>query len=128
MRSRFLENLNHEKDMLVAFEATSGEGALRELSQAPYDVLLIDMSLHGQSGVDVLRAVRQRDDALSVLVLTGYPEERYALAMIKNGASGYLCKDCEASELLKAIRTVASGRRYLSEVGTQLLTSQLLGE
>ena len=58
---------------------------MQKLRETPCDVLLLDLSLPGQSGVDVLRAVRQRYESLKVLVLSGFPEERYALPMIRNG-------------------------------------------
>jgi DNA-binding NarL/FixJ family response regulator len=101
--------------------------ALQRLRDTPCDVLLLDLSLPGQSGVDVLRAVRQRYESLKVLVLSGFPEERYALPMIRNGANGYLCKDCERDELIKAIRTVAQGRRYVSARTAELMADDLAG-
>ena len=61
------------------------------------------------------------------MVLTGYPEERYALAMIRNGANGYLCKGCGRDELLLAVRTVAQGRRYLSQNMAELLADEVTG-
>jgi two-component system invasion response regulator UvrY len=89
---------------------------------------LLDISLPGKSGVDVLRTVRQRYPEMKVLILSGFPEESYALAMIKNGASGYLCKDCERDELLRAIRMVATGRRYVSGRTAELLADEMSGE
>ena len=70
----------------------------------------------------------QRHDRLRILVLSGFPEERYALSMIRNGADGYLCKDCTREELVGAIRTVAQGRRYLSPRTAELLAQELTGE
>ena len=84
-------------------------GGLAEIAGRACDVLLLDLSLPGQSGIDVLRSARQRYPELGVLVLSGFPEERYALAMIRNGADGYLCRDCEREELLKAVRAIAQG-------------------
>ena len=103
------ELLGDEVDIRIAFEAASGEEALQKLRDEACDVLLLDLSLPGQSGIDVLRSARQRYPELGVLVLSGFPEERYALAMIRNGADGYLCKDCEREELLKAVRAIAQG-------------------
>src|SRR5574340_1842354 len=114
VRAGFRELLGEEVDLRIAFEAASGEEALEALQNEACDVLLLDLSLPGKSGVDVLRTVRQRHPDLKVLILSGFPEESYALSMIKNGANGYLCKDCEQAELLKAIRTVSLGRRYVS--------------
>ena len=127
VRAGFRELLADELGLEIAFEAASGEAALEALRAQPVDVLLLDLSLPGQSGVDVLRAVRQRYDGLRVLMLSGFPEERYALAMIRNGADGYLCKDCTREELLQAIRTVAQGRRYVSPRTAELLAAELGG-
>lgn len=127
VRAGFREMLADELGVRVEFEAASGEAALQQLREQPCDVLLLDLSLPGQSGVDVLRAVRQRYPALKVLMLSGFPEERYALPMIRNGANGYLCKDCERDELIRAIRTVAQGRRYVSPRTAELLADDLAG-
>jgi len=127
VRAGFREMLADELGIAVAFEAASGEEALARLQDTACDVLLLDLALPGQSGVDVLRTLRQRHSELRVLVLTGYPEERYALAMIRNGADGYLCKECGRDELLQAVRTVAQGRRYLSPHMAELLADELAG-
>ncbi|WP_341648124.1 response regulator transcription factor [Thauera humireducens] len=127
VRAGFREMLADELGFEFPFEAASGEEALQGLRQHETDVLLLDLSLPGQSGVDVLRAARQRYDALRILVLSGFPEDRYALAMIRNGADGYLCKDCTREELINAIRTVAQGRRYLSPRTAELLAQELTG-
>lgn len=128
VRAGFREMLDGELDIKLSFEAGSGEAALDQLRTDACDVMLLDLSLPGQSGVDVLRVVRQRHPDLKVLVLSGFPEERYALAMIRNGANGYLSKDCERAELLRAIRTVANGRRYLSAKTAELLADGLVGD
>jgi len=127
VRAGFREMLSEELGISIAFEAASGEEALARLQETACDVLLLDLALPGQSGVDVLRILRQRHAGLHVLVLTGYPEERYALAMIRHGADGYLCKECGRDELLQAVRTVAQGRRYLSPRMMELLADELAG-
>ncbi len=127
VRAGFREMLASELGVAVAFEAASGEEALSHLQKSDCDVLLLDLALPGQSGIDVLRTLRQRHCNLPVLVLTGYPEERYALAMIRNGADGYLCKECSRDELLQAVRTVAQGRRYLSPHMAELLADEVAG-
>lgn len=127
VRAGFREMLADELGIAIAFEAASGEEALARLHDTPCDVLLLDLALPGQSGVDVLRTLRQRHGGLRVLVLTGYPEDRYALAMIRNGADGYLCKECGRDVLLQAVRTVAQGRRYLSARMAELLADEVAG-
>ena len=127
VRAGFRELLAEEVDFRVSFEAASGEEAMERLREDDTDVLLLDLSLPGLSGVDVLRAARQRFEALRIVVLSGFPEDRYALAMIRNGADGYLCKDCDREQLIQAIRTVAQGRRYLSPRTAELLAEELAG-
>lgn len=127
VRTGFRELLNEDSTISISFEAANGDDALAHLRTTPCDVLLLDISLPGKSGVDVLRTVRQRHPDLKVLILSGFPEESYALAMIKNGANGYLCKDCEQAELLKAIRTVSLGRRYVSPRTAELLADEMSG-
>jgi DNA-binding NarL/FixJ family response regulator len=126
VRAGFREMLADEMGISVAFEAGSGEEALGLLRQIGCDVLLLDLALPGQSGVDVLRTLRQHHSELRVLVLTGYPEDRYALAMIRNGADGYLCKECGRDDLLQAVNVVAHGRRYLSPRMAQLLADEVV--
>lgn len=128
VRTGFRELLSEDPAISISFEAATGDAALAQLRTTACDVLLLDISLPGKSGVDVLRAVRQRHPELKVLILSGFPEESYALAMIKNGANGYLCKDCDQDDLLRAIRTVAAGRRYVSPRTAELLADEMSGE
>jgi len=128
IRTGFRELLSEDSKISIAFEAATGDEALDKLRTVQCDVLLLDISLPGKSGVDVLRAVRQRHPDMKVLILSGFPEESYALAMIRNGANGYLCKDCDREELLRAIHMVSSGRRYVSPRTAELLADEMSGE
>lgn len=128
VRTGFRELLSEDSSISIGFEAANGDEALEKLRTSPCDVLLLDISLPGKSGVDVLRTVRQRYPETKVLILSGFPEESYALAMIKNGANGYLCKDCDRDELLRAIHMVATGRRYVSGRTAELLAEEMSGE
>lgn len=128
VRTGFRELLSEDASINIAFEAATGDEALEKLRITQCGVLLLDISLPGKSGVDVLRAVRQRYPEIKVLILSGFPEESYALAMIKNGANGYLCKDCEREELLRAIHMVSAGRRYVSPRTAELLADEMSGE
>lgn len=127
VRAGFRDMLEDELGLELAFEAGSGEAALDLVRTSPCQVMLLDLSLPGKSGVDTLREMRLRHPEVHVLVLSGFPEERYALSMLRNGADGYLCKDCERDELIKAIRTVASGRRYVSARTAELLADEMTG-
>ncbi|MDO9221702.1 MAG: response regulator transcription factor [Thiobacillus sp.] len=128
VRTGFRELLSEDSSISIAFEAATGDEALDKLRTNQCDVLLLDISLPGKSGVDVLRAVRQRHPDTKVLMLSGFSEESYALAMIRNGANGYLCKDCDREDLLRAIRMVSTGRRYVSPRTAELLADEMSGE
>ena len=128
VRAGFREMLQDQADLEVSFETGDGETALECLRNTPCDVLLLDISLPGISGVDVLRNIALRYENIRVLILSGYPEDRYALAMIRNGAAGYLCKDCDKEELTRAIRMVHRNKRYLSPKTAELLADEVTGE
>jgi len=128
VRTGFRELLSEDASINIVFEAANGDETLEKLRTTQCGVLLLDISLPGKSGVDVLRMVRQRHPEVKVLILSGFPEESYALAMIKNGANGYLCKDCEREELLRAIHMVSAGRRYVSSRTAELLADEMSGE
>ncbi|MBU2640836.1 MAG: response regulator transcription factor [Gammaproteobacteria bacterium] len=128
VRTGFRELLGEDSSLSIAFEAATGDEALDKLRITQCDVLLLDISLPGKSGVDVLRTVRQRHPDIKVLMLSGFSEESYALAMIRNGANGYLCKDCDREDLLRAIRMVSTGRRYVSSRTAELLADEMSGE
>jgi len=102
-------------DMTLVGEAASGEELLRELNGWPCDVVVVDLSMPGMPGLDVVREIRQRAPKLPVLVLSMYPEDQYAVRALTDGAVGYIHKGDPPAELVKAIRTAAQGRRYITE-------------
>ena len=103
------------EDIQLVGEAAEGERILRELPRADWDVLLLDLSLPGVSGMEVLRQVRALRPEIHILVLSIHPEDQYALRVLKAGASGYLTKDSAPQTLLHAIRRVYQGHRFVSE-------------
>lgn len=120
--------LSEDMSIDVVHQAASGAGLIAYLRDSECDLVLLDIALPDQTGIDLLRHIRQRYESLPVLILSSYPEERYALPMIRNGANGYLCKDCDQGELLNAIHKAASGKRYLSPATAELLAEELTGE
>ena len=103
-----------EVDFKVVAEAANGRETLDIVRQGEVDVILLDISMPGQSGVDALAGIRARAPDLPVLILSGFPEEHYAITLLRQGASGYLNKDCDPEEIVKAIRTVVRGRKYIT--------------
>ena len=101
-------------DFTVVAEAGNGRDALDIVRAGDVDVVLMDIAMPGQSGVDALAAIKLRAPELPVLILSGFPEAHYATTLIRQGASGYLNKDCDPEEIVRAIRTVARGRKYIT--------------
>lgn len=114
-------------DMQVAGEAGNSEEVLAQVRSAEWSVVLLDLGLPDRSGVDTLRLVKQMKPILPVLILSIYPEDQYAINLLRGGASGYIAKDAEPAELIRAIRLVAAGRKYISTSLAQQLASELNG-
>jgi two-component system, NarL family, invasion response regulator UvrY len=119
--------LSEHVDMRVVAECTNAREAMDVVRQEAADVILLDISMPGQSGVDALQAIRARAPKLAVLILSSFPEEHYAVTLLRQGASGYLAKDCEPEEIARAIRTVALGRRYVTASMAERLAGGLAG-
>jgi two-component system, NarL family, invasion response regulator UvrY len=103
--------------------ANTGE-ALAELWVKPWELVLLDVSMRGRSGLDVLKEIRASSSKVPVLVLSAHPEEQYALRALKAGAAGYLTKECVPQELCRAARKVCGGGKYI----TSTLAEQLAAE
>ncbi len=114
-------------DFVVVAEAANGREALEIVRQGEVDVIVMDISMPDQSGVDALAAIKARVPDLPVLILSGFPEEHYATTLLRQGASGYLNKDCEPEEIVKAIRTVYRGRKYITAGVAERLAEGLTG-
>lgn len=125
VRTGLRQFLSEYVDLRVAGEAASGADAIDLVRNTELDVLLLDLSMPGQSGLDVLAMIRAKAPDLAILVLSAYPEEHYAINLMRRGASGYLNKECDPQDIVKAIRAVARGRRYVSPAVAELLAQQL---
>ena len=99
-----------QADFSVVAEAVNGHEALAIVAKGAVDVLLLDLSMPDQSGVDALTEIKALAPNLPVLILSGFPEEHYANAMMRRGASAYLNKDCDPEDIVRAIRFVFRGR------------------
>ena len=126
VRTGLRQFLSEETDLRVLAEAASGREAIDLVRLQPdLDVLILDLSMPGQSGLDALAMIRAKAPDLAILILSGFPEEHYAMNLIRQGASGYLNKECDPAEIVRAIRTVAQGRRYITPSVAELLAEQL---
>jgi two-component system invasion response regulator UvrY len=118
--------LDEQDDMRVVAEAASGRDAIDLVRTQALDILLLDLDMPGQSGIDALTMIKAKAPRVGVLILSGYPEQQYAVPLIRNGASGYLNKACEPGEIVTAIRRVAQGNRYITTAVAELLASQVV--
>ncbi|HEB80440.1 MAG TPA: response regulator transcription factor [Chromatiales bacterium] len=112
-------------DRLVCAEAGDAEGCLERLQAEVFDVVVLDVSLPGRSGVELLKQIHRQWPKLPVLILTMYPEEQYAVRVLKAGAAGFLNKRSVAAELVDAVRKVAAGGRYLSPAVAESLAAAM---
>ncbi len=106
-------------------EAATGEQALDKLRQGRWDLLILDINMPGRNGIDILKHVVAGSPETKILILSGYPEHQYALNVLRAGASGYLPKESAPDELLKAVRHILQGKRYVSASLAEMLVSEL---
>ncbi len=106
--------ISPHSDIVVHGEASNSNEALDKLADKSYDVMLLDISMPGISGLDLLKQLRVEYPELKVLILTMHPEEQFAVRALKLGASGYLSKDSTPDELVDAVRKASWGGKYIT--------------
>ena len=114
MREGLRGILESAGDIMVAGEATSELEVMARARAGNFDVLLLDLSMPGNSGIDLIRKIRANFAAVRMLVLTMHPEDQFAARAIRAGALGYLTKENAVAQVVQAIRVVASGRPFIS--------------
>jgi two-component system invasion response regulator UvrY len=114
VREGLKQILSETPDMVVAGEAGTSQEVLNEVWGNDYDVVLLDISMPGRNGLDILKELKSVEPDIHVLVLTIHPEEQYAVRMLTAGASGYLTKESAPDELIAAIRKVSMGGKYVT--------------
>ncbi|MDX9758338.1 MAG: response regulator transcription factor [Bacteroidota bacterium] len=119
--------LAFEPDFQVVGEAANVDDAFTLIDRLHPDVLVLDISMPGRSGLDALPDLRRRGDGTRILVLTMHPEDMHALRSLRAGAAGYLTKDAVPEELATAIRRVHAGRKYISPELAEHLAAELSG-
>ena len=125
VRSGLRQFFSEHVDLRVVGEAASGREAIELVRTTELDVLVMDLSMPGQSGIDALAMIRAKAPDVGILILSGYPEEHYAMNLIRQGASGYLNKECDPQEIVTAVRTVSRGRKYITPTVAEMLADQL---
>ncbi len=114
VREGLKQIVSETKEIVVADEAQNGQQVIDLVSENSYDVILLDISMPGRSGLEILDDLKKLDPKQQILMLSMYPEEQYAVRVLKTGAAGYLTKESAPTELIEAIKKVASGGKYVS--------------
>ncbi|MBM4144779.1 MAG: response regulator transcription factor [Nitrospira sp.] len=125
VRKGLKQIISETPDMIVSEEADNGLEALDKISENNYDVILLDISMPGKNGLEILRLVKRKNPKLPVLMLSVHPEEQYAVRSLRAGASGYLTKESAPDELIAAIRKISKGGKFVNASLAEKLISEL---
>jgi len=128
VREGYKKILTSQPDMDVTGGAGNGQEVLDLIQKKDFELILLDISMPGRSGLEILKELRSRKPHLPVMILSIYPEEQYAVRAFRDGASGYLTKASTPKELISAIRKVSQGGRYVTEALAEKLTYFLHGD
>jgi DNA-binding NarL/FixJ family response regulator len=114
VREGLKQILSESSDMVVAAEASTGPEVLEKIDKDDFDLIILDIAMPGRGGLDILKEIKNKKPRLPVLILSMYPEEQYAVRVLKAGASGYMTKESAPHELVKAIQQISRGKKYVS--------------
>lgn len=128
VRRGLKEILEDTPDIVAAGEAGNGREVLEQLQAESWDVLVLDITMPGRSGLDILKDIKRIKPGLPVLILSMHAEEQFATRLIKAGAAGYLNKESAPDELVKAIRKVYGGGKYVSAAQAERMVDELTGD
>lgn len=127
VREGLKQILSANADLVVAAEALDGDQCLARVRAEDFDLVLLDMSMPGLSGIDLVRRLKLEKPKLRILVLSMHGEQQYAVRAFKAGASGYLTKDSASGQLVAAIRKIAAGGIYISPAAAEQLAIGAMG-
>lgn len=113
VRQGLKQILSESDDISIAGEAETAQEALNKVWETEFDVVLLDISMPGRGGIEIISEIRAAKSKPSVLILTSFSEEQYAFRALKSGASGYLVKKSAPDELITAIKKVSGGGKYI---------------
>lgn len=128
VRKGLAQILEETEDIIVTDEASSGDELLQKIQNFKYDVVLLDISMPGKDGLMTLKEIKNVKPDLPVLIFTVFPEEQYAIRVLKAGAAGYINKQSEPEEIISAIRRIAQGKKYISPSLADLLATSISTE
>ncbi|MGO9482106.1 MAG: response regulator [Candidatus Kryptoniota bacterium] len=125
VRKGLRTTIQEQSDLKVVDEAKDSDEAVVKARSTIPDVVLLDLSMPGKGGLEVLRQLHSEMPSTKILILSTYPEKQYAIRCLRNGAVGYLTKERAPEELITAIRKVANGRKFVSSELAELLVNEL---
>lgn len=125
VREGLRQIITKQADMVVADEAATGADVLNKVGEASYDVVLLDLSMPGRSGLEILGDIKRVHPETRVLILSVHAENLYAVRALKAGASGYLSKESAPEQLVEAIRKVSGGGKYITPSLAERLANEL---
>lgn len=128
LRRGLKEILLHEFHNATCGEAGEAQQVISQVRSHPWDLIILDVSMPGRSGFDLLSDLRELRPELPVLVLSMHPEDQYGKRALRAGAAGYMNKETAPEELVKAVRKVLGGARYVSETLAEKLASDLYAD
>ena len=125
VRQGLKQILEEQPDIRISGEAQNGGEVLDMLAKEAWDVVVMDISMPGRNGLEILKDIHQTNPKLPVLILSMHPESQYALRALRSGAAGYLTKESAPAELVNAVRHAVSGRKYVSASLAEQLASEM---
>lgn len=126
LRAGLKHLLSDHPDIVVAGEASNGHEALAKVQAEEWSVMVLDMTMPGKSGIELIKQLKQLAPKLPILILSMHKEDVYAVRALKAGASGYLCKDNAEDQLVAALRKVAAGGMYITAAVAEKLALGVL--
>ncbi|OPY76839.1 MAG: Response regulator UvrY [Syntrophorhabdus sp. PtaU1.Bin058] len=125
VREGIKQILASREGMVVEDEAGSGQEVLSKITKKDFDLILLDISMPGRNGLEILKDIKVMQPKLPVLILSMHPEEQYAVRMLRAGAAGYLTKASAPQELISAIQKVSTGGKYVTTSLAEKLAFEL---
>lgn len=126
LRAGLRHLLSEYPDIVVAGEASNGHEALAKVQEGDWSVMVLDMSMPGRSGIELIKQIKLLAPKLPILILSMHKEDVYAVRALKAGASGYLCKDNAEEQLVAALRKLAAGGLYITPAVAEKLAVDML--
>jgi len=126
VRAGMRQIISSHPQITVTADAASGQEVLEAISRSEFDVILLDISMPEPSGIDLLNMIKAAQCDAAILFMSMYPEDQFAVRLLKSGASGYLTKESAPDQLITAIRKVAEGGRFVSPLLAEILADNLV--